>query len=75
MDDRETSADKMGEMERVGPGVEFYPVDHLSRGMVDRLRELNMSLSNMGYLPFEDMSDSQYLRTSQSSEKLQVGFL
>ena len=74
MDDREASADKMGEMERVGPGVEFYPVDPLSRGMMDRLKELNMSLSNMVYLPYEDMSGSQYLRNSESSEKLQVGF-
>ena len=74
MDDREASVDKMGEMERVGLGVEFYPVDPLSRGMVDRLRELNMSLSNMVYLPYEDMSGSQYLRNSESSEKLQVAF-
>ena len=74
IDDREASVDKMGEMERVGPGVEFYPVDPLSRGMVDRLRELNMSLSNMVYMPYEDMSGSQYLKNTQSSEKLEVGF-
>ena len=33
-------------MEKLGPGVEFYPVDPLSREMGERVRILNMSLSN-----------------------------
>ena len=72
LEEREVSVDKLDDMDRMGPGVEFYPVDPLSRGMVDRLRVLNMSLSNMVYLPYEEMGDSPYLRSSQSTEKFQV---
>jgi len=71
---REVSADCL---EELGPGVEFYPVDPLSRGMVDRLRVFNRSMPNMVYLPSEDMADSPYLRQSwdreQSKERFQVG--
>ena len=69
---REESIDRLDDM---GTGVEFYPVDPLSRGMMDRLRVLNMSMSvsNMVYLPYEDVDDAQYQRSSHSREKYQVG--
>eukprot|EP00092_Neocalanus_flemingeri_P039685 GFUD01043217.1.p1 GENE.GFUD01043217.1~~GFUD01043217.1.p1 ORF type:complete len:330 (+),score=114.01 GFUD01043217.1:65-1054(+) len=47
---REISTDQV---EELGPGVEFYPLDSLSRGMVDRMRVFNRSLPNMVYLPYE----------------------
>jgi len=68
-EEREASMDKLGE---VGPGMEFYPVDPLSKGMMDRLRVFNMSMSNMVYLPYEDVEDSPYQRRSHSRENYQV---
>ena len=62
--------DKLGE---IGPGMEFYPVDPLSKGMMDRLRVFNTSMSNMVYLPYEDVDHSPYQRRSNSREKYQVG--
>ena len=67
----------MDKLEEQGPGVEFYPMDPLSRGMVDRLRVFNRSLSNLVYLPYEDMDDSPYMSRSldrqQNKERYQVG--
>ena len=70
-EEREASMDKLGE---IGPGMEFYPVDPLSKEMMDRLRVFNVSMSNMVYLPYEDVDDSPYQRRSNSREKkYQVG--
>jgi hypothetical protein len=63
------SMDKLGE---IGPGMEFYPVDPLSKEMMDRLRVFNTSMSNMVYLPYEDVDHSPYQRRSNSREKHQV---
>ena len=57
--DREGRAVSMDQIEELGPGVEFYPVDSLSRGMVDRMSLFNRSLSNMVYLPYDNMDDSR----------------
>ena len=69
----------IAQLEELGPGVEFYPVDSLSRGMVDRLRVFNRSLPNMVYLPHEDMDDSTYMRNSwarqHTRELYQVGHI
>ena len=65
-EEREETEEKL---EEVGPQVEFYPVDPLSREMVDRLRVFSTSLSNMVYLPSEDDA-SPYLR--RNNEMYQV---
>ena len=57
-DGREVSINKM---EKLGPGVEFYPVDPLSREMGERLRMLNMSLSDMVHLTSGNMEGSPSL--------------
>ena len=57
--DREGRAVSMDQIEELGPGVEFYPVDSLSRGMVDRMSLFNRSLTNMVYLPYDNMDDSR----------------
>lgn len=54
-DGRAVSRDRI---EELGPGVEFYPVDSLSRGMVDRMSMLNRSMTNMVYLPYENRENS-----------------
>jgi len=55
--EREGRAVSMDRVEELGPGVEFYPLDSLSRGMVDRMSLLNRSITNMVYLPSESMDD------------------
>jgi hypothetical protein len=72
--EREGREESMDRLDDMGTGVEFYPVDPLSRGMMDRLRVLNMSMSvsNMVYLPYEDVDDTPYQRSSHSREKYQV---
>ena len=57
-DGREVGSNRM---EKLGPGVEFYPVDPLSREMGERVRILNMSLSNMVHLPSENVEGSPTL--------------
>ena len=76
---REPSVEEVEQAEQAaqvssGPGVEFYPGDPLSRGMVDRMRLLNLSLSHMVYLPYEEREESPYQNYMRSSsrEKYQV---
>ena len=57
-DGREVGSNRM---EKLGPGVEFYPVDPLSRELEERVRILNMSLSNMVHLPSENVEGSPTL--------------
>jgi hypothetical protein len=75
--EREGREESVKTLDDMGTGVEFYPVDPLSRGMMDRLRVLNMSMSvfimNMEYLPYEDVDDSLYQRSSHSRDEHQVG--
>ena len=48
----------MDRVQELGPGVEFYPVDSLSRGMVDRMSMMDRSMPNMVYLPYDNMDDN-----------------
>ena len=48
----------MERVQELGPGVEFYPVDSLSRGMVDRMSKMERSMPNMVYLPYDNMDDT-----------------
>jgi len=65
--DREGRAVSMDQIEELGPGVEFYPVDSLSRGMVDRMSLFNRSLTNMMYLPYDNLDDSRGSWNKRSS--------
>lgn len=65
--DRNGRAISMDQVEELGPGVEFYPVDSLSRGMVDRMSLFNRSMNNMVYLPYENMDDTRSSWTKRSS--------
>ena len=40
-----------------GLGTEFYPVDPLSRGMMDRLVALNRNMYGSTYVPFHNDDD------------------
>ena len=43
--------------EEAGLGTEFYPVDPLSRGMMDRLVALNRNMYGSTYVPFHNDDD------------------
>jgi len=72
--DREGRAVSMDRIEELGPGVEFYPVDTLSRGMVDRMSLFNRSLRNMVYLPYDNPDESResWSRRASSERHHQV---
>jgi len=56
--ERDGRAISMERVQELGPGVEFYPVDSLSRGMVDRMSMMDRSMPNMVYLPYDNMDDN-----------------
>ena len=56
--ERDGRAISMDRVQELGPGVEFYPVDSLSRGMVDRMSMMDRSMPNMVYLPYDNMDDN-----------------
>jgi len=65
--DSEAEAEQVagpGAGQGAGPGTEFYPVDPLSRGMLDRLVVLNRNMTSSTYVPFHN--DDDY--ASQRSE-------
>jgi len=72
--DREGRAVSMDRIEELGPGVEFYPVDTLSRGMVDRMSLFNRSLRNMVYLPYDNPDENResWSRRASSERHHQV---
>jgi len=47
-------------------GTEFYPVDPLSRGMLDRLVILNRSMTGNTYIPFHE--DTEYTASQKSDD-------
>ena len=61
--DSEAEAEQ-GAGQGAGPGTEFYPVDPLSRGMMDRLVVLNRNMTSSTYVPFHNDDDyaSQVLK-------------
>ena len=54
-----------------GLGTEFYPVDPLSRGMMDRLVALNRNMYGSTYVPFHN--DDDYI--SQVKNRITLVFL
>ena len=55
--DHEGDGDEGSEHVPGGLGMEFYPVDPLSRGMMDRLVVLNKNMHNTTYVPFHNDDD------------------
>ena len=59
-----------------GPGTEFYPVDPLSRGMLDRLVVLNRNMTSSTYVPFHNDDDyaSQVFKLTANLKSLERFF-
>ena len=53
-------------------GTEFYPVDPLSRGMMDRLVALNRNMHGSTYVPFHN--DDDYVSQVKDYDKFTVNF-
>lgn len=55
--DKEEGSEQSEEDVIVHGGMEFYPVDPLSRGMMDRLVVMNKSIQTNTYIPFHNDED------------------
>ena len=64
--------EEVGEQGMGGLGTEFYPVDPLSRGMMDRLVALNRNMYGSTYVPFHN--DDDYVSQVKDYDKFVVNF-
>ena len=62
--------EEVGEQGMGGLGTEFYPVDPLSRGMMDRLVALNRNMYGSTYVPFHN--DDDYVSQVKDYDKFTV---